>query len=267
MGDPDDFMDDDDFYSRDDILEDIDDDFEEIPSASPMKSRVVQRPAAKPCAEILAGAVRTPFGFTFMSLEDAVNQHHVEGIHKAAARGETLPPEVDPIMLVAKGTCPDELDHAHHQSAESVESTLIALTAIGVDLNEDRDGVPAAHRVSKYYGDQIIGNFYDTSQAAELGMTDQSQGSRLAAFARAGVDFNAKDEDGQKPIEAVVSRSIEKANELNANVVAVKSYVTHECMKAHAVSILQKKHGLDVDTRGPRKAADRSKRSGPSLDD
>lgn len=249
----------------DDILDDDDGIFDEV-FAEDVSSDRPARAASDRSYEIPEGAVRTPFGYAILSLEQAIEEHHAEGIHKAAERGESLSADVDVVMLVARGVCPDELDFAHHQSAKSVESALTALAKNGVDLNQVHEGVPAAHRVSEYYGSQIIENYFDKSQLAENGMSDISQGSRLEAFARAGVDFSTKNEKGQSPLEAITAIAEVRAKEENADIQAVKSFVRHECRGVQTAGILQKKYGLNIENRDPEKTPKSAKRAVRSLD-
>jgi hypothetical protein len=53
--------------------------------------------------------------------------------------------------------------------------------------------------VTRFYGERILGAYYNTSYAALIGMTDDSHEERLAAFAQNGVDFSVTNAAGDKP--------------------------------------------------------------------
>lgn len=143
----------------------------------------------------------------------AAGEHEPGVIRLAASKGDVLAPDVDPILTVASGVCVNDLDFAHHQSARGVDQTLKALRDIGVDLNEVRDGEPAAHRVTRYYGKRMVGAYFDTSYQAQIGMTDTEHGSRLAAFAANGVDFTAVNADGERPKDILLAIAREGAKD------------------------------------------------------
>lgn len=98
----------------------------------------------------------------------------------------------------------------------------------GIDLNDIRDGVPAAHRLTAYYGKQIIDNYHDTSYRAEIGMSNQSQGECLAAFAACGVDFEIRDMDAKRPLQALKETAARIADEHRENPLDLYHHIARE---------------------------------------
>ena len=132
-------------------------------------------------------------------LEDAIKLHRPDLVEYAVAKGDEISPQFDAALEIARGICADELDQFNHQSADSVGKTLDALSSAGIDFNDVRDGKPASHRLTEYYGPKMISHLEDPSYAAEVGMSDVKHNERLAAFASRGVDFTATDEEGRRP--------------------------------------------------------------------
>jgi hypothetical protein len=264
----------------DDILDDDDDELfssttelEEAPSKprSP-KDRDTSSLTDPKQEELPPGAVMGPFGPRFLSLEEAVSEHNAEGIKAAAANGEKIPKHVDPLVLVAKGTCPEALDHQYHQSAQSVAAALGALREIGVDLNQDhesRGGMPAAHILTAHYGGSMIYNHFDKSEKAANGMTDQKHGERLAEFARAGVDFTTVDKEGRRPLTMLKDFAIEAAERKGVNPKPVMDYVDHEYQQVKRAARQFRVHD-SASTEAKRQAevkAARKQNSGPAIGD
>jgi hypothetical protein len=259
---------------EDDILDD-DDDFVEEEQGSPASLDEISQ-AARPRHpgeivkdDIPEGAVRTDFGYRVMPLEDAISEHHPEGIATALKSGQALAPDADPIMMVAKGICPSDLDDQYHQSAKSVAGALNALKKGGLDLNKDHEGVPAAHRVAAYYGSQMIHNHFDGSQKAEYGLTDQDQASRLAEFARAGVDFGAVDDKGRRPLAMMKDMAMKAAADRSVAAKPVVDAIDHQYQQvksAERAFRVNNSAALEVKRQEEKRAA-RTERAGPSIDD
>ncbi len=213
--------------------------------------------------DLQPGEVMGPFGTIKAEIQTAVSEHHAEAIIVAAEVGQKLDKDQDPVMIVARGVCPDELDHAYHQSEKSVAAALGALRATGYDLNapiQGEDTRPAAHRVTAYYGASIISNMFDESTMAEVGMSDQRQASRLAEFARAGVDFSAVDDQGRRPLTMLKDMAIERAKAEGVDAKSVVDHVDEEYQQVKSAAREFRVNGA-VSTEVDRQKALRSKRS------
>jgi hypothetical protein len=215
-------------YYDDDILDDddlLDDDLDDIG----ITRRPSEENAVKPAPGVgIESYIATPYGYLMAPLREVIESHNPEGIRHLAQRGHQLDPTDDPVLLVAQGEDPQERRPTRHQSVKSVRNTLSALKDVGIDIDEPRNGVPAAHRVTAYYGQQMIQNFYDKSPLAEDGKTDTGQGQRLAEFAKGGVDFSATDDQGRRPLQMLQSMASKEAGRRNEDVRPLYKYLSEQ---------------------------------------
>lgn len=267
-----DYDDDDDILDDidDDILDDISDTPADEAASTPRPRRPYQPPVVSEdtpdmLAQRMLSAGRSP-------LIEGTKDHEPELIQAAHAAGERYPEQADVVMLVAQGIRIDDLDAWHHQSAKGISATLDAARDAGADLNKEVDGRPAAHRLAEYYGERIVGNFYDTRYEAMVGLTDQGQAERLAVFAEKGVDFSVKDADGRSPFSVVNEIAKREATARGAEEGLVLDHVRREMAPVRQAARGQSvaaRAAQRVAEKGPSASAEirRPARSGPSLDD
>ena len=267
-----------DYDDDDDILDDIDDDIlddisdapaEEVPSARPSRrpyqAPVVAEDTPAQLAQRMLAAGRSP-------LIEGTKDHEPELIEAAHAAGEKYPEQADVVMLVAQGIRIDDLDAWHHQSAKGIAATLDAARDAGADFNKEVESKPAAHRLAEYYGERIVGNFYDTRYEAMVGLTDLGQAERLAVFAEKGVDFSVKDTEGRSPFSVVSDIAKREASARGGEEGPVLDHVRREMAPVRLAARSQ-----SVTARAAQRAADNAQsaptesrkptRTGPSLDD
>lgn len=273
-----------DYDDSDDILDDIDQGVEDIdqggdvfrslveqsvttgagglPHSSTEALREEKDPAALVQRMVAAG--RSP-------LIEATRDHEPELIEAAHAAGEMYPEKTDVAMLVAKGIRIDDLDAWHHQSAKGISQTLDAVKAAGADINIEIDGVPAAHRLAAYYGEKIVGNFYDNSYAAQVGVTDRGQAERLAVFVEKGVDFSTKDAEGRSPLQIIDEIAKREANARGTGEAPLMDYVRGEMAPVRQAArdqrVSQAATRRAAETMAKSESVKRPTRDGPSLDD
>jgi len=267
-----------DYSDDDDILDDIDndilDDITDTPADAALDTPRLGRPYQPPVvskdtpgdlARRMLAAGRSP-------LIEGTKDHEPELIEAAHAAGERYPELADVVMLVAQGIRIDDLDAWHHQSAKGIAATLDAARGAGADLNKEVEGQSAAHRLAEYYGERIVGNFYDTRYEVEVGLTDQGQAERLAVFVEKGVDFSVKDADGRSPLSVVSEIAKREATARRTEEGPVLDFVRREMAPVRQASRTQSvaaRADQRVVEKAPSTAAEtrRSIRSGPSLDD
>ncbi len=140
-----------------------------------------------------------------LTLAGALEEHNADaiGLLSKIPGFDEISPKEDAIMLVAHGGRLNDIDDRHTQSMEGISRTLEAMKAAGIDHDEVRDGLPAAHRLVEHYGPGMMKAFY-SSFRDQAGMSDMEHAQRLAAFARAGVDFDAVDASGDKPLDRLM---------------------------------------------------------------
>lgn len=267
-----------DYDDDDDILDDIDDDIlddiGEVPAVEATNTPPQRRQHHAPVVveDTPAQLVQRMFAAGRCPLIEGTKDHEPELIEAAHAAGEKYPEQADVVMLVAQGIRIDDLDAWHHQSAEGIAATLDATRYAGADLNKEIKGKPAAHRLAEYYGERIVGNFYDTRYEAMVGLTDQGQAERLAVFAEKGVDFSAKDAEGRSPFSVVSEIAKREASTRGAQEGPVLDHVRREMAPVRLAARSQ-----SVAARAAQRATDNMQsaptegrkptRTGPSLDD